>query len=53
MLTVKERKVFIETKIRNLKRKQARLAQHSSLTDEYFETGKEIESCERELKMLQ
>lgn len=47
-----ERKVFLETKLRNLKRKNAKLAQHPELSDEYFEVENEIESIEKELKLM-
>ena len=44
-----ERKVFLQTKLRNLKRKHARLSMHADLADEYFEIGKEIKEIEKEL----
>ena len=44
-----QRKVFLETKLRNLKRKNAKLAQHADLADQYFEIDKEIKSIEKEL----
>ena len=44
-----ERKVFLQTKLRNLKRKHAKLGQHAELTEEYFEIKKEIEAIESEL----
>ena len=47
-----ETKVFLETKLRNLKRKHAKLVQHADLTDEYIEIGKEIEYIENELKLM-
>ena len=48
-----ETKVFLETKLRNLKRKQAKLSQYSSLTEEYFEIDKEIQNIEAQLSALQ
>ena len=48
----KEKKVFLETRLRNLKRKHTKLAQHADLTDEYFEISKEIESVEHELTLI-
>ena len=48
-----ESKVFLSTKLRNLKRKQAKLAQHPDLTDTYLEIDKEIKSIEYELNQLQ
>lgn len=53
MLDEKERKVLLETKIRNLKRRHAKFMQHADLTDEALEVGREIKACEAELKMLQ
>ena len=47
-----ETKVFLETKLRNLKRKHAKLAHHPELTDDYFEIGKEIRDVEEQLKLM-
>ena len=47
-----ETKVYLETKLRNLKRKHARLAQHPELADDYFEIGKEINDIEDQLKII-
>ena len=47
-----ETKVFLETKLRNLKRKHAKLAQHPELTEDYFEIGKEINDIEDQLKII-
>lgn len=46
-----ETKIFLETRLRNLKRKQSKLASHPELVDEYFEVGKEINDIE--LKLLE
>lgn len=48
-----ETKVYLQTKLRNLKRKHARLAQHADLVDEYFEIGEEIKGIETQLASLQ
>ena len=48
-----ERKVYLETKLRNLKRKHAKLAYHADLADEYFSIGKEIEDVEAQITNLQ
>ena len=48
-----ETKVYLETKLRNLKRKQAKLSQHPELTTEYFETQKEIHEVEAQITLLQ
>ena len=45
----RERKTYLETKLRNLKRKHAKLAQYPSLSDEYLEIGKEINLIEEEI----
>jgi len=47
-----ERKVFLETKLRNLRRKHAKLSQHPELVDEYLSIGKEINSIESELNLM-
>lgn len=47
-----ERKVFLQTRLRNLKRKNARIAQHADLAEEYFKIDKEIKSIEEELNLM-
>jgi hypothetical protein len=47
-----ETKIFLETKLRNLKRKNAKLAYHPEFVDEYLEIEKEIKSIEAELAMM-
>ena len=47
-----ETKVFLQAKLRNLKRKNAKLSQHAELTDEYFAIQKEIESIKAQLSAL-
>ena len=47
-----ETKIFLETRLRNLKRKNAKLAQYPSLTDEYFEIEKEISIIKEKLNLL-
>jgi hypothetical protein len=47
-----ETKIFLETKLRNLKRKNAKLRYHPEFTDEYLEIDKEIKSIEAELAMM-
>jgi len=51
-LNTVENKVFLQTKLRNLKRKHAKLANHADLTDDYFEIGKEINDIEDQLKLM-
>ena len=47
-----ERQVLLETRLRNLKRKQAKLSKHAELADEYFKIGKEIRSVKHELNLM-
>lgn len=44
-----ERKVYLRTKLRNLKRKYAKVIQHADLGEEAIELKAEIDSIEREL----
>ncbi|MBQ6345021.1 MAG: hypothetical protein IJI96_02800 [Methanobrevibacter sp.] len=48
-----ETKIFLETRLRNLKRKQSKLSSHAELVDEYFEVGKEIEDVKAQIMKLQ
>ena len=48
-----ESKAYLSAKLRNLKRKHSKLAQHAELADEYLEIGKEIKFIESELSKLQ
>ena len=48
-----ETRVFLETKLRNLKRKQAKLAQHADLLEETQEIGKKIKEIEAQITQLQ
>ena len=47
-----QRKTFLETRLRNLKRKYARLIQHSELTDEALKTQNEISKTETILSAM-
>ena len=44
-----ERRVFLETKLRNLKRKYAKIKEHADLGEDDIELKAEIDSIEREL----
>ena len=44
-----ERKVYLETKLRNLKRKYTKILQHADLGEEAIELKAEIDGIEREL----
>lgn len=48
-----ESKIYLETKLRNLKRKHTRLAQYANLTDEYFNVTNEIKDVQSQLFSLQ
>lgn len=52
-MDVKERKVLLEVKLRNLKRKYSRIIQHSSLVQEALEIKKEIDEIESQITELQ
>ena len=43
-------KVYLETRIRNLERKYARLAQHADLTDMAIEVKEEINNLKSKLQ---
>lgn len=47
-----ETKVFLQTRLRNLKRKNAKLSQHPELTEEYSEINREIKDIEEQLNLL-
>ena len=47
-----ERKVYLQTRLRNLKRKHAKLSTHSELSDEYFEIGRQINEVEEEINLM-
>ena len=48
----RERKVFLETKLRNMKRQFSKMSQHSDLIEECIDLKAEIDSLERELKSI-
>lgn len=49
MLSERESRVLKETRLRNLKRKHAKLIQHADLADEASDVKKEIDCLEKEL----
>ena len=49
-MTPKEKKVYKETKLRNLERKYSKLIQHPDLTEQAIEVKVEMDSLRRELK---
>ena len=48
----RERKVYLETKLRNMKRQFSKMSQHADLAEECIELKCEIDSVERELKSI-
>lgn len=48
-----EKKVFLTVRLRNLKRKNAKLSQYAEFADEYIEINKEIQNIEAQLSALQ
>ena len=51
-MKVNERKAFLKVKLRNLKRKYAKIIAHSDLGEEAIELKAEIDSIERELILM-
>ena len=49
-MTPNEEKTLLETRLRNLIRRKAKLLQHASLLDEAIETQKQINQLEHELQ---
>ena len=52
-LTDKEYRVYLETRLRNLKRRYSKLLQHADLVDEALDTKKQIQATEEELTSMQ
>ena len=51
MLSEREQKTLKETRLRNLKRRHAKLIQHADLTNECEKVESEIRSLENELSV--
>ena len=47
-----ERKTLLKTRLRNLKRKYAKMVNHADLIEEAIELKADIDSIERELKLM-
>lgn len=47
-----ETKTFLETRLRNLKRRNAKLANHAEFASEYLEIEDEIKDIEKQLAIL-
>ena len=48
----RELRVYLETKLRNLKRSYAKLVNHADMVEECIELKAEIDGIERELKLI-
>ena len=51
-LSQKERKTLLKTRLKNLKRKYAKITQHADLGEEAIELKADIDSLEREIKAM-
>lgn len=51
-LSDKERKTLLKTRLRNMKRKYAKLTEHSDLAEEAIDLKCDIDSLEREIKAM-
>ena len=49
----KEKKVYLTAKLRNLKRKYAKMIRHSDLVEECIELKAEIDSIDKEIKFME
>ena len=47
-----ERKTLLNARLRNLKRKYARMKEHAELTEQAIELKADIDAVERELKLM-
>lgn len=53
VLSDKEKKTLLRTKIRNLKRKYSKMKEHPDLAEESIDLKADIDALERELSTLQ
>ena len=51
-LTNKEEKVLKKTRLKNLKRKYAKMSKHSDLVEECIDLKADIDSLEREIQAM-
>lgn len=51
-LPEKEKKALLRARLRNMKRKYAKITQHADLGEEAIELKADIDSLERELKAM-
>ena len=47
-----ETKIFLQTRLRNLKRKNAKLSQYPEFAEQYLENLTEIQDIEDQLKLI-
>ena len=52
VLSKQEKKVMKQTRLRNLKRKYAKIIRHSDLTEHAIELKADIDQLEKELKLM-
>lgn len=51
-MSPKEKKVLLETRLRNLKRSYARMIQHPDMVEECIELKADIDYCKKELEQI-
>lgn len=47
-----QKKVYLQTKLRNLKRKYAKIIQHAEFNEEAIELKAEMDQLEKEIKFM-
>ena len=52
-MTPHEQKIFLETRLRNLRRKYAKMIRHSDLVEECIELKAEIDAIDKEIKFME
>ena len=48
----KEKKVYLETRLRNLKKSYARMIQHPEMVEQCIELKADIDYCKKELEQI-
>ena len=51
-MSTRERKVYLQARLRNLKRKYSKVIQHSDLAEEAIELKADIDAIEKEIKFM-
>ena len=49
----KEKKTYLQAKLRNLKRKYSKIIQHSDLMEQAIELKSEIDAIDKEIKFME